>query len=67
MFISIRSWVPSATALASFIAYTLVAKQPLTVSVAFTALGVFSQLQSSMNALPGHIFALFHGRHLDNG
>ncbi|CCA72145.1 related to multidrug resistance protein [Serendipita indica DSM 11827] len=56
----IWTWIPSATALASFIAYTLISKRPLTVSVAFTALGVFGQLQSSMTALPGHIFAMFH-------
>ncbi|KAG8813717.1 hypothetical protein FRC17_001460, partial [Serendipita sp. 399] len=54
------TWIPSATALASFIAYTLISGKPLTVSIAFTALGVFGNLQSSMTALPGHIFALFH-------
>ncbi|KIM28242.1 hypothetical protein M408DRAFT_329592 [Serendipita vermifera MAFF 305830] len=58
--IFIWTWIPSATALASFVAYTLVSGKPLTVSVAFTALGVFSQLQSSMTQLPGHIFAMFH-------
>ncbi|KAG8820432.1 hypothetical protein FRC19_008875 [Serendipita sp. 401] len=56
----IWTWIPSATALASFIAYTLISGKPLTVSVAFTALGVFGHLQSSMGALPGHLFALFH-------
>jgi hypothetical protein len=42
-------------------AFTLFSHQPLTVSVAFTALGVFSQLRSSMGAVPGHLFALFYG------
>jgi hypothetical protein len=50
--------------LASFVAYTLISRRPLTVSIAFTALGVFSQLQSGMTQLPGHIFAMFHGAYL---
>ena len=42
-------------------AYTLIAGERLTVSKAFTAISLFSQLQEPMTALPGHIFALFHG------
>lgn len=60
-----RTWIPSATALASFMAYTLIAGERLTVSKAFTAIALFSQLQEPMTALPGHIFALFHGISLD--
>lgn len=60
-----RTWIPSATALASFMAYTLIAGGRLTVSRAFTAISLFSQLQHPMTALPGHIFALFHGTFLE--
>jgi hypothetical protein len=60
-----RTWIPSATALASFMTYTLIAGERLTVSKAFTAIAVFSQLQDPMTALPGHIFALFHGMSLE--
>jgi len=56
-----RTWIPSATALASFMTYTLIAGERLTVSKAFTAISLFSQLQEPMTALPGHTFALFHG------
>jgi len=41
--------------------YTLIAGERLTVSKAFTSISLFSQLQEPMTALPGHIFALFHG------
>ena len=44
--------------------YTLIAGERLTVSKAFTAIALFSQLQDPMTALPGHIFALFHGMSL---
>lgn len=47
--------------LASFMLYTLVAGEQLTVSKAFTAIALFTQLQEPMTALPGRIFALFHG------
>ena len=45
-------------------AYTLIAGGRLTVSRAFTAISLFSQLQGPMTALPGHIFAIFHGTSL---
>ncbi|KAF5366949.1 hypothetical protein D9757_010851 [Collybiopsis confluens] len=56
----IWTWMPSATALISFLSYTLIAKQRLTVSVAFTAIALFSQLQEPMTALPGQFFAMLH-------
>ncbi len=45
--------------------YTLIAGGRLTVSRAFTAISLFSQLQGPMTTLPGHIFALFHGMFLE--
>lgn len=45
--------------------YTLIAGERLTVSKAFTAISLFSQLQEPMTALPGHIFALFRGVSLE--
>ncbi|KAJ7751195.1 P-loop containing nucleoside triphosphate hydrolase protein [Mycena maculata] len=56
----IWTWIPSATALTSFLCYTLIAGQRLTVSKAFTSLALFSQLQEPMTALPGQFFALLH-------
>ncbi|KAK7465464.1 hypothetical protein VKT23_005441 [Stygiomarasmius scandens] len=56
----IWTWIPSATALISFLFYTLVQRQPLTVSTAFTAIALFSQLQEPMTALPGQFFAMLH-------
>ncbi|KAJ7193321.1 pleiotropic drug resistance ABC transporter [Mycena pura] len=56
----IWTWIPSATALAAFLCYTLIAGERLTVSKAFTSLALFSQLQEPMTALPGQIFALLH-------
>ncbi|KIK70611.1 hypothetical protein GYMLUDRAFT_89627 [Collybiopsis luxurians FD-317 M1] len=56
----IWTWMPSATALISFLSYTLIAKERLTVSVAFTAIALFSQLQEPMTALPGQFFAMLH-------
>ncbi|KAK1234881.1 hypothetical protein PQX77_001975 [Marasmius sp. AFHP31] len=56
----IWTWIPSATALISFLCYTLVARERLTVSVAFTAIALFSQLQGPMTEIPGQIFALLH-------
>ncbi|KAF9270717.1 pleiotropic drug resistance ABC transporter [Marasmius fiardii PR-910] len=53
-------WIPSATALVSFLCYTLIAGERLTVSVAFTAIALFSQLQGPMSEIPGQIFALLH-------
>ena len=57
----IWTWVPSAVVLVAFTSYTLLAKEPLTVSRAFTAIEVFSQLQGPMAQLPQQIFALLHG------
>ncbi|KAG7099723.1 hypothetical protein E1B28_001540 [Marasmius oreades] len=54
------TWIPSATALVSFLCYTLIAHERLTVSVAFTAIALFSQLQGPMTEIPGQIFALLH-------
>ncbi|KAJ7597443.1 pleiotropic drug resistance ABC transporter [Mycena floridula] len=56
----IWTWIPSATALSAFLCYTLIAKERLTVSKAFTALALFSQLQGPMTELPGQIFALLN-------
>ncbi|KAJ7675323.1 P-loop containing nucleoside triphosphate hydrolase protein [Mycena rosella] len=56
----IWTWIPSATALTSFLCYTLIAGQRLTVSKAFTSLALFSQLQEPMTALPGQFFAMLH-------
>ncbi|TFL03667.1 P-loop containing nucleoside triphosphate hydrolase protein [Pterulicium gracile] len=53
-------WMPSATALASFLSYTLIFGGSLTVSKAFTALALFSQLQGPMVQLPSQIFGLLH-------
>lgn len=58
---SIRTWIPSATALSTFLCYTLLAGEKLTVSKAFTAIALFSYLQEPMTALPGQVFALLHG------
>ncbi|PPQ69785.1 hypothetical protein CVT26_014173 [Gymnopilus dilepis] len=51
-------WMPSATALISFLCYTLVAGERLTVSKAFTSIALFSQLQTPMVALPGQVSAM---------
>ncbi|KAI3621779.1 abc transporter [Moniliophthora roreri] len=56
----VATWMPSATALASFICYTLIAGQRLTVSTAFTAIALFSQLQGPMTEIPEKLFALLH-------
>ncbi|KAH9944830.1 P-loop containing nucleoside triphosphate hydrolase protein [Amylocystis lapponica] len=56
----IWTWMPSATALAAFLCYTLVAGQRLTVAKAFTSIALFSQLQEPMTALPEEFFALLH-------
>lgn len=52
--------MPSATALVSFLCYTLIAHERLTLSVAFPAIALFSQLQEPMTALPGQVFAMLH-------
>lgn len=56
-----RTWIPSATALTSFLCFTLIAGQRLTVAKAFTAIALFSRLQEPMTALPGQVFAMLHG------
>ncbi|KAJ7269434.1 P-loop containing nucleoside triphosphate hydrolase protein [Mycena haematopus] len=56
----IWTWIPSATALTSFLCYTLIAGQRLTVSKAFTSLALFSALQEPMTALPSQVFAMLH-------
>ena len=56
-----RTWIPSATALATFLCYTLLAGEKLTVSKAFTSIALFSYLQEPMAALPGQVFTLLHG------
>ncbi|KAJ3833131.1 P-loop containing nucleoside triphosphate hydrolase protein [Lentinula raphanica] len=56
----IWTWMPSATALVSFLSYTLIAGERLTVSTAFTAIALFTQLQEPMTALPGQFFAMLH-------
>lgn len=48
-------------ALSSFLCYTLIAGERLTVSKAFTSVALFSQLQTPMVALPGQFFAMLHG------
>ncbi|KAJ3517873.1 hypothetical protein NLJ89_g222 [Agrocybe chaxingu] len=53
-------WMPSATALTSFLCYTLVAGERLTVSKAFTSIALFNQLQTPMVALPGQFLAMLH-------
>ncbi|KAF4606377.1 hypothetical protein EYR38_000430 [Pleurotus pulmonarius] len=53
-------WIPSATALVSFLCYTLIAGQPLTVSKAFTSIALFSQLQGAMMAVPSEIMAMLN-------
>jgi len=53
--------MPSATALSTFLCYTLLAKEKLSVTKAFTAIALFSYLQGPMTALPGQVFALLHG------
>ncbi|KAL0951622.1 hypothetical protein HGRIS_008303 [Hohenbuehelia grisea] len=56
----IWTWIPSATALVSFMCYTLIAGEKLTISKAFTSIALFSSIQEPMTALPGQFFALLH-------
>ncbi|KAH8923770.1 P-loop containing nucleoside triphosphate hydrolase protein [Atractiella rhizophila] len=51
-------WLPSCVVLAAFSTFTVILKQPLTVSKAFVAIQIFSQLQAPMSQLPNEIFAL---------
>ena len=59
-----RIWLPSATALTSFLCYTLISGQRLTVSKAFTSIALFSELQYPMMLLPDQIFGILHGTSL---
>lgn len=59
----IWNWMPSATALATFVCYTVIAKKQLTVATAFTAISLFSYLQGPMMELPGQVFAMLHGEY----
>jgi hypothetical protein len=56
--------MPSATALTSFLCFTLIAGQRLTVAKAFTSIALFSRLQEPMTALPGQVFAMLHGKYV---
>ena len=60
----IWSWMPSATALTTFVCYTVVAKERLTVAVAFTAIALFSYLQGPMMELPDQVRAMLHGEYI---
>lgn len=57
----IWNWLPSATALATFVSYTVIAGKPLTVATAFTAISLFSYLQEPMMALPNQVLTMLHG------
>ena len=57
----IWNWMPSGTALATFVCYTIIARQRLTVATAFTAISLFSYLQRPMIELPEQVFAMLHG------
>ena len=59
-----RFWLPSATALTTFLCYTLIFGQRLTVSKAFTSIALFSELQYPMMMLPGQFFSFLHGTSL---
>ncbi|KAG0148468.1 hypothetical protein CROQUDRAFT_105709 [Cronartium quercuum f. sp. fusiforme G11] len=48
-------WVPTAVLLVSFWSLTTLFGQPLTVSIAFTSISLFSQLQSALRDLPKQI------------
>ena len=56
-----RIWVPSATALTSFLCYTLISGQRLTVSKAFASIALFSQLNGPLGTLPEQLFAILNG------
>ncbi|KAG8988966.1 hypothetical protein FRB94_014789 [Tulasnella sp. JGI-2019a] len=51
-------WIPSAVILVSFLSFTTLAGEQLTVSKAFTSIEVFNQLQGPLTELPGQIIAL---------
>ncbi|PPQ63821.1 hypothetical protein CVT24_009771 [Panaeolus cyanescens] len=54
----IWNWMPAATSLTTFLIYTQIAEEKLNVEKAFTALALFSMLQSPMIAIPGQFVAL---------
>ncbi|TFY64349.1 hypothetical protein EVJ58_g2686 [Rhodofomes roseus] len=56
----IWTWIPSATAVASFLCFTLIAGERLTVAKAFTSIALFSYIQEPMTQLPEQFFALLH-------
>ncbi|KAI0636054.1 P-loop containing nucleoside triphosphate hydrolase protein [Trametes polyzona] len=56
----IWNWMPSATALGTFVCYTVIAGQRLTVAKAFTSIALFSYLQGPMTEIPDQIFSLLH-------
>ena len=59
-----RIWLPSTTALTSFLCYTLIFGQRLTVSKAFTSIALFSELQFPMMMIPGQFFGMLRGTSL---
>ncbi|KAI0833629.1 P-loop containing nucleoside triphosphate hydrolase protein [Trametes gibbosa] len=56
----IWNWMPSATALGTFVCYTVIAGERLTVAKAFTSIALFSYLQGPMTEIPDQIFSLLH-------
>ncbi|KAI0359724.1 P-loop containing nucleoside triphosphate hydrolase protein [Trametes cingulata] len=56
----IWNWMPSATALGTFVCYTVIAGERLTVAKAFTSIALFSYLQGPMTEIPDQVFALLH-------
>ncbi|KAI0671861.1 P-loop containing nucleoside triphosphate hydrolase protein [Trametes maxima] len=56
----IWNWMPSAIALGTFVCYTVIAGERLTVVKAFTSISLFSYLQGPMTEIPDQVFALLH-------
>ncbi|KAL8286389.1 hypothetical protein RQP46_004406 [Phenoliferia psychrophenolica] len=56
--------IPDAISLVSFFCYTKVAKQELSIAVAFTALALFQQIRMPLNMLPQGILGLLQRRYL---
>ncbi|PPQ81391.1 hypothetical protein CVT24_001829, partial [Panaeolus cyanescens] len=54
----IWNWMPAATSLTTFLIYTQTAEEKLNIEKTFTALALFSMLQSPMIAIPGQFVAL---------
>lgn len=54
-------WVPTAVLLVSFWSLTSLFGRPLTVSIAFTSISLFAQLQGALRALPGQITSWLKG------